>query len=108
VLVGEEGKVWGDLDSVDTVDFGCRASCRSTNGQCTTAIDCALNGQCVNGVCQCRAMWSRVPNCSVVAFEPAIELGEAYLVSPRSCNSNTAVTSECLAGSMPLPGMHSH
>jgi hypothetical protein len=85
VLVGEEGKCGVICTVLTLLTLVVVPAVGRPDGQCTTAMDCALNGQCVNGVCQCRAMWSRVPNCSVVAFEPAIELGEAYLVSPRSC-----------------------
>eukprot|EP00040_Diaphanoeca_grandis_P020918 m.111227 g.111227 ORF g.111227 m.111227 type:complete len:514 (+) comp28107_c1_seq1:39-1580(+) len=40
-------------------------------GECTSSFDgCHLNGDCVNGKCQCDPWWSGAADCSVVAFEP--------------------------------------
>jgi hypothetical protein len=41
----------------------------SGSGACISAMDCALNGDCVGGVCACDAAWSGSPACDVVSFD---------------------------------------
>eukprot|EP01060_Flectonema_neradi_P024081 TRINITY_DN3260_c1_g1_i1.p1 TRINITY_DN3260_c1_g1~~TRINITY_DN3260_c1_g1_i1.p1 ORF type:complete len:396 (+),score=44.20 TRINITY_DN3260_c1_g1_i1:60-1190(+) len=52
---------------------------------CEGAIDCALNGDCVNGDCSCDAGWENPPNlkqgqygCSITSFKPVNEGNEGY------------------------------
>ena len=40
-------------------------------GLCSTAMDCSLNGDCVDGRCVCDAAWSAHPQCDVLAFDTA-------------------------------------
>lgn len=44
--------------------------CARDGGKCATAMECSLNGDCIDGVCSCDPMWTGSPECSVVAFEP--------------------------------------
>eukprot|EP01044_Picomonas_judraskeda_P015440 COSAG03_NODE_2588_length_2615_cov_7.356518_3_plen_412_part_00 len=41
-----------------------------TPGACSTAMDCALNGDCVSGRCACDPAWSGAENCAVMSFAP--------------------------------------
>ena len=40
-------------------------------GLCSTAMDCSLNGDCVDAHCVCDAAWSGHPSCDVLAFDTA-------------------------------------
>ena len=39
------------------------------NGDCSTTMDCSLNGDCVIGKCACDPAWSASPNCDAVSFQ---------------------------------------
>lgn len=40
------------------------------SGACDSAMDCALNGDCVYGHCVCDPAWSGAANCAVMSFVP--------------------------------------
>ena len=46
------------------------ASAAAGAGACQTAMDCALNGDCVAGTCHCSLAWSGSASCDVMAFLP--------------------------------------
>ena len=43
---------------------------QNLNGGCLTNLDCVLNGECVNGVCQCDEGWTG-KNCEMADLIPA-------------------------------------
>jgi len=55
------------------------------NGECSTELDCQLNGICSDGKCVCDAAWSGSPNCSKLALLAAkFRNGYGYLNSSTS------------------------
>eukprot|EP01047_Picozoa_sp_COSAG01_P036551 COSAG01_NODE_2858_length_6960_cov_31.694797_3_plen_427_part_00 len=49
---------------------GSAASAARAAGACSTALDCALNGDCVAGRCQCYPPWTGDAACHTFAFLP--------------------------------------
>ena len=47
-----------------------KQSSNNYNFQCTSAMECFLNGDCVDGVCVCDPAWSGSADCSVMKFLP--------------------------------------
>mmetsp|Transcript_2325 Transcript_2325/g.5375 ORF Transcript_2325/g.5375 Transcript_2325/m.5375 type:complete len:580 (+) Transcript_2325:2510-4249(+) len=66
--LGESGHLGGKEDRND-------AESRDVGGACKDALDCELNGECVEGYCKCDAAWTG-PRCSRLRVIPAkVEAG---------------------------------
>ncbi len=42
-----------------------------SNGSCSTALDCLLNGECTAGTCVCYPPWTAALDCSALEFLPS-------------------------------------
>jgi hypothetical protein len=46
-------------------------------GECSSSVDCSLNGDCEAGMCICDSPWSKNENCDVLSVEP-MEIDSGY------------------------------
>ena len=68
LLATQQQSQWGSYASVPTKVMEVKAA-----GQCSSMMDCSLNGECIEGHCVCDPQWrgaaGNASACDVMAFE---------------------------------------